>query len=190
MLRPVALVLGGMLCMAVAARSDGAEKAKSPLDFKLKDIDGKDVELARYKGKVVLIVNVASFCGNTPQYAGLEKLYQKYKQQGLVVLGIPANEFGRQEPGTNAEIKEFCSTKYHVTFDMFAKIVVKGDHIDPLYAWLTGSETNPDFAGEIGWNFEKFLVGRNGQVVKRFAPKVKPEADEVVRTVEAELAKK
>ncbi|MFO0985439.1 MAG: glutathione peroxidase, partial [Planctomycetota bacterium] len=154
--------------------------ASGPLDFTLKDIDGKDVDLAKtFKGKVVLVVNVASKCGLTPQYEKLEKLYQTYKDKGLVVLGFPANEFGAQEPGTNAEIKEFCTSKYKVTFPMFAKIVVKGEGIHPLYKHLTDQQTDAKFAGEIKWNFTKFLIGRDGQIAARFEPKVEPQAKEV-----------
>lgn len=167
-----------------------AADAKGPLDFKMKDIDGQSVDLGKYKGDVVLIVNVASKCGLTPQYEQLEEVYSKYKDQGLNVLGFPANEFGRQEPGTNAEIKEFCTSTFNVDFPMFSKIVVKGDDIDPLYEFLTSEETNPGMAGDIKWNFEKFLVGRDGKVVKRFSPRTKPDAPEVIEAIEAELNKK
>ncbi len=167
-----------------------AADAKGPLDFKMKDIDGQSVDLGKYKGDVVLIVNVASKCGLTPQYEQLEAVYSKYKDQGLNVLGFPANEFGRQEPGTNAEIKEFCTSTFNVDFPMFSKIVVKGDDIDPLYEFLTSEETNPGMAGDIKWNFEKFLVGRDGKVVKRFSPRTKPDAPEVIEAIEAELNKK
>jgi len=158
-----------------------------PLDFTVKDIDGKDVELSKtYKGKVVLVVNVASKCGLTPQYEELQKLYETYKERGLVVLGFPANEFGAQEPGTNAEIKEFCSSKYKVTFPMFAKIVVKGDGIHPMYKYLTDKETDPGFAGEIKWNFTKFLIGKDGAVIDRYAPNTKPE--DLAKDIEKALA--
>jgi glutathione peroxidase len=167
----------------------GAE-IKSPLDFKVESIDGQPVELSKYKGEVVLIVNVASKCGLTPQYKQLEEVYTKYKGKGLQVLGFPANEFGKQEPGTNDEIAQFCTSKYSVDFPMFAKIVVKGTGINPLYKFLTSEETNPGMAGDIKWNFEKFLVSRDGKVVKRFAPPVKPDAPEVIAAIEAELAKK
>ena len=134
-----------------------------PLDFTLKDIDGKDLDLSKFKGKVVLLVNVASECGFTPQYEGLQELYTKYENDGLVVIGVPSNEFGRQEPGTNEEIKKFCSSKYKVTFPMTSKVVVKGKEQVPLYKSLTSRETNPKLSGDIGWNFEKFLIGRDGQ---------------------------
>ncbi len=152
-------------------------------NFTLPSIDGDPTPLSTYKGKVILLVNVASRCGFTPQYSKLEALYEKYKDQGLVILGFPANNFGSQEPGTNAEIKTFCSTKYNVTFPMFAKVSVKGDDTTPLYQFLT-QKANPAVAGEIKWNFTKFLVDRNGHVVARFEPAVTPDAAEVVATIE------
>jgi glutathione peroxidase len=158
--------------------------------FTLMDIDGKEQKLSQYKGKVLLVVNVASKCGLTPQYRELEATYGKYREKGLVVLGFPANEFGAQEPGTEKEIKEFCTTKYQVTFPMFSKIVVKGEKIHPLYAWLTGEETNPEFKGEIGWNFTKFLVGRDGQVIRRIGPKTKVTDEAEVKAIEEALAAK
>jgi len=180
----LALFLFAAVVPAVAA------DVKSPLDFTLDSLDGKPVELSKYKGNVVLIVNVASKCGLTPQYKQLEEVYTKYKGDGLEVLGFPANEFLAQEPGSNKDISTFCTEKYGVDFPMFSKIVVKGDGINPLYKFLTSKDTNPDFAGDISWNFEKFLVGRDGKVVKRFAPRTKPDAPEVVQAIEAELAKK
>src|SRR6185437_3017386 len=167
-----------------------AANPDSPLDFKVSSIDGKPVDLSKYKGKVVLFVNVASHCGNTKQYANLENLHKKYAAAGLAILGFPANEFGAQEPGTNDEIAQFCKSKYSVDFPMFSKIVVKGDGIAPLYQFLTSPETDPKFAGPVTWNFEKFLVGRDGKVIARFKPKTNPESDEVVSAIEAELAKK
>ena len=152
-------------------------------DFTLPSIDGNPTPLATYKGKVVLLVNVASRCGFTPQYSALESLYEKYKDQGLVILGFPANNFGAQEPGTNAEIKTFCSLKYNVTFPMFSKVSVKGDDTTPLYQFLTQT-ANPAVAGEIKWNFTKFLVDRNGNVVARFEPAVKPDSPQVVERIE------
>lgn len=181
---PIALGLLG----AVAATVEGAAP-KSPLDFEVKGIDGKPVDLGRFKGQVVLVVNVASRCGNTKQYTNLENLYKKYAGQGFTILGFPANEFGKQEPGTDAEILSFCTTKYSVDFPMFSKIVVKGDGIAPLYEHLTSTATNPKFAGPVTWNFEKFLIGRDGNVAARFKPKTNPEAPEVVGAIEAELAK-
>jgi glutathione peroxidase len=152
-------------------------------NFTLPSIDGEAIPLSTYKGKVILLVNVASRCGYTPQYSALESLYEKYKDQGLVILGFPANNFGAQEPGTNAEIKTFCSTKYNVTFPMFAKVSVKGDDTTPLYQFLT-QKANPAVAGEIKWNFTKFLVDRKGHVVARFEPAIKPDSPEVVAEVE------
>lgn len=165
-------------------------KAKSVLDFKMKDIDGKEVKLKKYKGDVLLIVNTASKCGYTPQYEGLQKIYDQYKAQGFEVLGFPANNFGGQEPGTGSEIKEFCETKYKVTFPMFAKISVKGEDQNPLYKFLTDKETNPDFAGDISWNFNKFLVDRQGKVVARFTSKDKPDGEAVTAAVEKYLNEK
>jgi len=162
-------------------------KSKSILDFEMKDIDGKDVKLKKYKGNVLLVVNTASKCGYTPQYEGLQKIYDEYKAKGFYVLGFPANNFGGQEPGTESEIKEFCTTKYKVTFPMFAKISVKGDDQDPLYKFLTSKETNPNFAGDITWNFNKFLIDRNGNVVARFSSKDTPESDAVKQAIEKYL---
>jgi glutathione peroxidase len=175
---------------AVAAFSVEGRAAESVLDFSMKDIDGKAVDLSKYKGDVVLIVNVASKCGYTPQYADLEEVYEKYKGQGFTILAFPANEFGAQEPGSNAEIKSFCTKNYGVTFPVFSKIVVKGQGIDPLYSYLTGEKTNPKFAGEIPWNFTKFLVGRDGQVVARFKPGDKPDSAMVVKAIESALGEK
>ncbi|MGO9096808.1 MAG: glutathione peroxidase [Bryobacteraceae bacterium] len=156
-------------------------------EFKLNSIDGQPISLAQFKGKVVLIVNVASRCGFTPQYAGLEELYNKYKDRGFVVLGFPANNFLWQEPGTNAEIKTFCSTKYHVTFPMFAKVSMKGSDKTPLYQFLTDKRANPSTGGEIRWNFTKFLADRNGKVIARFGSHVAPESAELSNAVEAAL---
>jgi glutathione peroxidase len=162
---------------------------KSVLEFTMKSIDGNDVKLDIYSGKVLLLVNVASKCGYTPQYQGLESVYKKYKEQGLIVMGFPANNFLWQEPGTNEEIKTFCATKYNVTFPMFAKISVKGDKIHPLYKFLTSKQTDPEFSGAISWNFNKFLVDRAGKVVARFASKDEPESEKVVQAIEQALKK-
>jgi glutathione peroxidase len=169
-------------------KASAAESAKTVLDFKMRDIDGKDVKLKKYKGNVLLVVNTASKCGYTPQYEGLQATFAKYKDQGFYVLGFPANNFGGQEPGTETEIKEFCTSKYKVTFPMFAKISVKGDDQDPLYKFLTSKETNPDFSGDITWNFNKFLVDRKGNVVARFSSKEKPDGEAVTAAVEKYLA--
>ncbi len=168
----------------------GADPMHGPLSFKMKSIDGKDVDLASFKGKVVLFVNVASKCGFTKQYKGLEELYEKYNKQGLVIIGVPANEFGKQEPGTNEEIAKFCSSNYSVTFPMMGKVVVKGTGICDLYKFLTSKDTNPHFSGDIKWNFEKFLISREGKVVGRFVSKVDPMSDELIKAVEKELAHK
>ncbi len=162
----------------------------SVYEFTMRNIDGENVKLDTYKGKVLLIVNVASKCGYTPQYEGLEALYQKNKDSGLVILGFPANNFMSQEPGTEAEIKEFCSTKYKVTFPMFAKISVKGEDQHPLYTYLTNKRSNPEFAGDISWNFNKFLVDRQGKVVARFGSKDTPEGEAITAAVAKYLAAK
>jgi glutathione peroxidase len=176
--------------LMVASAADPTKKAACVLDFHVKDIEGKDVDLASYKGKVLLIVNTASQCGLTPQYKDLEAIYEKYKGQGLEILAFPANEFGGQEPGSNEEIKEFCSTKYKVSFPLFSKVVVKGNGIDPLFDFLTSDATNPKFAGPIKWNFNKFLVNRKGEVIRRFEPAVKPSAHEATGAIEKALAEK
>jgi glutathione peroxidase len=152
-------------------------------DFTVKTIRGEDKKLADYKGKVLLVVNVASQCGLTPQYAGLQALHEKYEDKGLRVLGFPANEFGGQEPGSNEEIATFCTTSYGVSFDMFAKVVVKGERIHPLFAWLT-KETG----GDIKWNFGKFLIGKNGEILARFEPTVEPLSPEITQAIEKALA--
>src|SRR5262245_60879678 len=167
-----------------------AGKEKSVLDFKMKDIEGSEVKLKKYKGNVLLVVNTASKCGYTPQYEGLQATYTKYKDQGFYVLGFPANNFGGQEPGTDGEIKEFCSLKYKVTFPMFSKISVKGEDQHPLYAFLTSKETDPQFGGDITWNFNKFLIDRKGNVVARFSSKDKPESEAVSQAIEKYLAEK
>jgi len=162
--------------------------ASSVYDFNLTSIDGKPAPLSSYKGKVVLLVNVASKCGYTPQYTGLESLYEKYKDRGFVIVGVPANNFGGQEPGTNEEIKTFCTRNYNVSFPMMSKVSVKGDDKTPLYAWLTDSGTNPTTGGDVKWNFTKFLVGKDGRVIARFEPKVTPDSAEVTSAIEQALA--
>jgi glutathione peroxidase len=185
------LVCSTVFAISLSSRAsnaaDSGEKMNSIYDFTLKDIDHKEVNLAQYRGKVVLVVNVASRCGFTPQYEGLQKLYAKYKDRGFVILGFPANNFMAQEPGTDEEIKTFCSAKYNVTFPIFSKISVKGDDIHPLYKFLTSKETNPDFGGDIKWNFSKFLLDKNGKIVARFEPAVKPESDPMVQAIEKAL---
>ena len=160
--------------LALIALQITVVQAQSIYDIKLKDIDGKDVALSDYKGKVLLIVNVASKCGYTKQYAGLEALYQKYKDKGVVVLGFPCNQFGGQEPGTESEIAEFCAATYNVKFPMFSKVEVNGPGAAPLYKHLTALDTQPKGKGDIKWNFEKFVIGKSGEVVARFAPQTEP----------------
>ena len=176
------------LIASIIAMTAIAASAQSIYDIKLKDIDGKDTTLAAYKGNAVLIVNVASKCGFTKQYTGLEATYQKYKAQGFAVLGFPCNQFGGQEPGTNEDIKQFCSSKYSVTFPLFDKIEVNGENRHPLYVTLAGKDS--PFPGDIKWNFNKFLVGKDGKIVKRFDSKVAPESEELTKAIEAVIAAK
>jgi glutathione peroxidase len=172
---------------AAAALAGTTTGAASIYDFQVEDIDGRPVSLQEYRGKVLLIVNVASRCGFTYQYEGLEALYREYGQRGLVVLGFPANDFLGQEPGSNEQIKEFCTLNYGVSFPMFAKIHVKGRGAHPLYRFLTDKRTNPRFAGGITWNFNKFLIGRDGTVLGRFGSREEPGSDRVRRAVEQAL---
>lgn len=195
---------GIILVVAVAVLAGGAYKfgfimnpspidpvkEKSVFEFTMKNIDGQDVKLDAYKGKVVMIVNVASKCGYTPQYEGLQALYDKNKDKGFVILGFPANNFLSQEPGTDSEIKEFCSSKYKVTFPMFAKISVKGSDQHPMYNFLTNKATDPQFSGDISWNFNKFLIDRNGKIVARFGSDDTPESETVTAAVDKYLSAK
>lgn len=183
------IVVSSILLAKNFTPTPSALMAKSIHEFSVKNIDGQEVKLSAYKGKVALVVNVASKCGYTPQYDGLQAIYTKYKDQGLVVLGFPANNFMGQEPGTNEEIKTFCQTKFNVSFPLFAKISVKGDDIHPLYQFLTSKESNPEFAGNITWNFNKFLVDQNGKVIARFETKEKPEGEKITQAIEAALKK-
>src|SRR5712692_5625506 len=162
-------MLGLLLCAAALTAGD-----KTVFDYTLNTIDGQPAPLSAYKGKVVMLVNVASRCGYTPQYTALESIYEKYKDRGFVIIGIPANNFGAQEPGTNQEIKTFCQSKYSVTFPMMSKVSVKGDDKTPLYQFLTDAATNPKTGGEVKWNFTKFLADKNGKVIARFESAVKP----------------
>ena len=176
-----------MMCMFfVAAALMGA--GKNVFDYTLNTIDGQPAPLSAYKGKVVMLVNVASRCGFTPQYTALEAIYEKYKDRGFVIVGIPANNFGAQEPGTDQEIKTFCQSKYNVTFPMMSKVSVKGDDKTPLYLYLTDKTANPRTGGDIHWNFTKFLVGPDGQIITRFEPKVTPDSPEVTAAIENALA--
>jgi len=181
-MKSLALLAGILLAQTVAVR------AGSIYDIPVKDIDGKDTSLSAYKGKVLLVVNVASKCGYTPQYAALESIYEKYKDKGLVVLGFPCNQFGHQEPGTDAEIKEFCTSKYNVTFPMFDKLEVNGANRHPLYVALAGKDS--PFPGNIRWNFTKFLVSRDGKIIKRFDSAIKPDSAEVTQAIDSALAAK
>lgn len=183
-MRAIILAASFLLVMTSGQLHGGEE---SVYNFTMKDIDGKDVSLGKYKGKVMLIVNVASKCGNTPQYEGLQKLYDTYKDRGLAILGFPANNFGGQEPGTDPDIKQFCTLNYGVTFDMFSKISVKGKDQASLYQFLTTSKSNPQFAGSVEWNFQKYLIDRSGKIVGRFAPGMDPLSEEITSAVEAAL---
>ncbi len=183
---PFSLAILGALVMNHGA---SAATPSSPLNQDMQTLGGKDVNLAKkYDGKAVLLVNVASKCGLTPQYEALQALHEKYAEQGLAIVGVPCNQFRGQEPGTAAEIAEFCQTHYGIKFDMLAKVEVNGDGACPLYKHLTSKETNPKFGGPITWNFEKFLFNREGQLVARFAPRVKPDSLEVTHAIETELA--
>jgi glutathione peroxidase len=162
-----------------------AAKTMGLYDFTLDDIDGRPLSLGQFKGKVLLLVNTASFCGNTPQYSDLQAMYDKYQEKGFEILAFPANNFGQQEPGTNQEIKTFCFTKYSLTFPLFSKISVKGPDKHPLYRYLT--EESP-FPGEIEWNFQKYLVDRSGRVVAKYHHRTKPLSDQIVQDVEKALA--
>jgi cytochrome c peroxidase/nitrate reductase NapAB chaperone NapD len=184
------LLMVSLLLLKVSSNVQAeSQEIRSPLDFELKNIDGDMVHLSEYEGKVVMMVNVASKCGLTPQYEELQSLYEKYSPRGFVVLGFPANNFRNQEPGTNAEIKEFCTSSYGVSFPMFSKISVLGEDIHPLYAYLTGEDTNSAFAGDIQWNFTKFLINREGKVIARFGPRTEPDGKEVVTAIEETLQK-
>jgi glutathione peroxidase len=182
-------VVIGILPALASADEKGDKKVPPVLNFTMKSLDGKDMDLSQFQGKVVLVVNVASQCGYTPQYKGLQALHDKYAKDGLVVLGVPANEFGQQEPGTNEEIASFCEKNYGVKFPMLSKVVVKGQDQVPLYKYLTSKETDPKFAGQIKWNFTKFLISRDGEIVGRFEPGVKPESAELNQSIKKELGK-
>ena len=192
-------LMGLFVSTVLVAFADDTPQAPTPrptgaavppvLNYTMKSLGGKDVSLSQYQGKVILMVNTASKCGNTPQYAPLEALYKKYADKGFVILGFPSNDFGHQEPGTDTDISEFCTKNYGVTFDMFSKVDVLGDTQCDLYKFLTSADTDPKFPGKITWNFEKFLISRDGQIVNRFTPKTQPDSDQVVSAIESELAK-
>lgn len=170
-MKTISLIIGSLLFMSISADT-------SIYDFELNSLSGDEISLSEFEGNVLLIVNTASECGYTPQYKELQELYETYNDEGFYVLGFPANNFGGQEPGSDEEIAQFCELNYGVTFPMFSKISVKGDDQHPMYNYLTQAE-NPDFTGEIGWNFEKFLIDRNGNIVRRFKSNVTPTGDEL-----------
>jgi glutathione peroxidase len=193
MIKQFCLVLLGTVALTGCTSSKAIEQESTtvskPLSFTVTSLDGKDVDLGDYEGKVVLIVNVASKCGLTPQYEQLQALHDKYSKGGLAILGFPCNQFLSQEPGTAEEIQEFCKVNYGVTFDMFAKVKVNGDGACDLYKTLTALDAKPVGSGKISWNFEKFIIGRNGEVVARFSPPTKPNDSKVLEVIETELAK-
>lgn len=184
--------LTGLIALVAAGMGQPtlAEEQKTVFDHQVKSLAGEDVDLAKYRGKVLMIVNVASRCGATPQYAALQDLYETFEDDGLVVIGFPCNQFGKQEPGNSEQIREFCSTNYGVTFPMMQKIEVNGEDAAPIYLQLTATPTQPKKAGPIGWNFEKFVIGRDGQVVARFGTSTEPDDPEVVAAIKKALAKK
>ena len=189
--RSLMLVLAcGATLLAADKEQSGEKKVGPALNFKMKSLAGKDVDLGKYQGQVVLMVNVASECGYTPQYEGLQGLHEKYGEKGLAVLGFPCNDFGAQEPGTSEKIAEFCKANYGVKFDMFSKVAIKGKEPTPLYKFLTSKEANPKFGGPVGWNFEKFLIGRDGTVIGRFAPDVEPTDEALVQAIDKALEQK
>jgi glutathione peroxidase len=177
-----------LLCCILFLGASVMATDKNVYEFTLNSIDGQPTPLAAYKGKIAMLVNVASRCGFTPQYAALESVYEKYKDRDFVIIGVPANNFGGQEPGSNQEIKTFCSTKYHVSFPMMSKVSVKGDDKTPLYQYLTDKSANPQTGGDIQWNFTKFLIGPDGRVLTRFEPDVPPDSPQVTAAIEKALA--
>lgn len=178
-------ILTSLAVAALAVATVASKPASGFYDFKMKTLDGKEIPLSKYKGEVLLVVNVASYCGNTPQYKPLEKLYTDLHPKGFEVLGFPANQFGAQEPGSDKEIKEFCEKTYQVNFPMFSKIVVKGEGEHPLYQWLIANGPRHD---DIEWNFAKFLIGRDGRIIARFGPRVQPDSPEVMDAINTALA--
>ena len=185
-----AVLIALALSFTPQAQSQEKPKVSPALSFTMNSLDGKPVNLAKYQGDVVLMVNVASQCGYTPQYEGLQELHKRFAGRGLRILGFPSNDFGQQEPGSNSEIADFCQKNYGVQFDMFSKIAVLGGSKAPLYQYLTSARTNPKFAGEVEWNFEKFLIGRDGQIIARFKSPIEPLSGEMVSAIEAALARK
>ena len=191
MRRMVVSLLPFLLVAAVAAaQSKSGGKVPEVLNFTMNSISGQPMNLSKYQGKVVLIVNTASQCGYTYQYEGLQNLHKKYASQGLAIIGFPSNDFGQQEPGTDSEIQQFCKANYGVQFDMFSKVQVLGPGKAALYDYLTSKRTNPKFSGEIKWNFEKFLVSRDGEILGRFSSDIEPESRQVTGAIEGALGKK
>jgi glutathione peroxidase len=191
--KAIGLSISLIYCVAAVTVSNGKQgggKVPAALNFAMPGLDSKEIDLSKFQGKVVLVVNVASECGYTPQYKALQALYAKHGKDGLVIIGVPCNQFGNQEPGTSQEIAEFCEKNYGVTFPMLGKVDVNGKNACALYKHLTGKDTNPKFAGPITWNFEKFLIARNGAVVARFAPDVDPEGGAFQKAIADELSKK
>jgi glutathione peroxidase len=187
----IAIFSGLLLSLApvLALAADNSKEASPVLQFKAKSLDGKDVDFSKYQGKVLLVVNSASKCGCTPQYKDLEALHEKYGKEGLAVIAFPCNQFGKQEPGTAHQIQEFCTSKYKVSFDLFEKIDVNGKNQSPVYKWLTSEEATPTDPGAVRWNFEKFLIGRDGKVVARYRSMINPRSPQVVEAIETALKK-
>lgn len=190
MFKPLACLALAFAFISTPVFAEDAQQKDGALGFTVKSIDGKEVNLAKYKGKVVVIVNVASQCGLTPQYEGLETLYEKYGDKGLAVLGFPCNQFGEQEPGTEKEIAAFCKDNYNVKFDMFAKVDVNGDKASDLYKYLTNVESAPKGPGKVAWNFEKFVINREGNVIARFKPQTEPNDAELLEVIDKALEEK
>jgi len=190
MYRMICIVVGffAITVVALTWADDNDKVVPASLDFTMETLDGEEVSLDKYRDKVVLMVNVASECGLTPQYEQLQSLHEKYSKEGLAIVGFPCNQFGQQEPGTAAKIQQFCKENYGVDFDLFAKVAVNGDDACPLYKHLTQLDIKPKGPGKVDWNFEKFLLGRGGEVVARFPPRTNPDAEEVIKLIESELA--
>lgn len=189
MFKNVVIGLGCLVLAGTPAWAQGEKKVPEVLKFKMKSLDGKTVDLGKYKGKVILVVNVASECGYTKQYKGLQALHEKFADKGLAVLGFPCNDFGSQEPGSEEQIGDFCKKNYGVKFDLFAKVGITGKDKAPIYDFLTSKTTNPKHGGAVKWNFTKFLIGRDGRIIARFEPGVDPESDEFQQAIRKELDK-
>ncbi|HEY2838394.1 MAG TPA: glutathione peroxidase [Pirellulales bacterium] len=189
--RSIAILAGVLLSLAptLVHSAENAKGTSPVLEFKAKSLEGKEVDFSKYQGKVLLVVNSASACGYTPQYKDLEALHEKFGKDGLAVVAFPCNQFGKQEPGSAQKIRDFCTSKFHVTFDLFEKIDVKGKNQSPLYKWLTSEEATPTDPGVVKWNFEKFLIGRDGKVIARYRSRVNPSSPEVVEAIETALKK-